>query len=845
VGEGTNGNLVRNNLVGLSPAGTARLRNILEGVDYNTGASDNRVGGQGDLERNVISGNNRNGVEFSHGPTVRGNRAVGNFIGTDVTGTNAFTHTRNGDWGVYVEDGVQDTLVSDNVIGNARNGLIRISGYIPGQGSTRGTIVRDNRIGISLDGTPIPSYTTACCGIRIDLDTDTSQIGPGNIIAYNRYGIAIFESDNDRHTITRNSIFGNSIRGIDLQPVGSVTVNDFGDGDGGANQQLNYPALTSATPQEVRGDACAGCTVEVFLADGNGQAHGQGRTFLGDDVAGSNGRFSVPVAGISVGDFVTATATDANGNTSEFSLNLQVRANPTPAGTTIGSDAFGRSVADGLGKADFGGFWTTSGPAADYDVDGDDATIVTPAAGNTRRASLLSVSQRDVELHVRVRSNKQVQGGAQNVWLTARQQNLNNEYRLRARIAADGSVYLNASRVVGGAETFLGSDVRVPDVSLSPGAYLHLRGQVAGADPVQIRFKAWVGGSEPGGWQLTRFDSSSALAIAGAVGVGAYLGGAATNAPVTFSFDDFDGIAVDVPTPPPTAGFTWSQVPGSLTIDFTDDSSGAIDTRSWDFGDGSNGSNPSPNHAYPSPGTYTVTLTVTGPGGSDSRTKQVTVDPPAPTVYASDDFARTVTGGWGPADTGGAWTRSGAAADFEVRSNNGRMTTPAAGATRGAYLNAISRRDIDVTVRIATSKLAQGGHQFVFVVGRRVSSGLEYAAKLRFGVDGRVYLGVSRFDGGVETAVVTPSAVAGLTHAAGSFVWVRLRLDGANPTSVRAKAWANSGPEPAAWAIDTTDAYAALQAAGSVGLRAYLGSAATNAPVVFRFDEYQVTDPQP
>jgi hypothetical protein len=73
----------------------------------------------------------------------------------------------------------------------------------------------------------------------------------------------------------------------------------------------------------VSGTACPTCTVEVFRAAGGSGAYGQGQAFAGSALAGAGGVFSVSVSGIAVGDYVTATATDALGNTSEFALNLR------------------------------------------------------------------------------------------------------------------------------------------------------------------------------------------------------------------------------------------------------------------------------------------------------------------------------------------------------------------------------------------------------------------------------------------------------------------------------------------------------------------------------------------
>src|SRR5207247_4114910 len=61
----------------------------------------------------------------------------------------------------------------------------------------------------------------------------------------------------------------------------------------------------------------------------------------------------------------------------------------------------------------------------------------------------------------------------------------------------------------------------------------------------------------------------------------------------------------------PTTGF-WP-----LTVNFTDNSSGTITNRFWDFGDGMTTNTTATNlaHSYSGPGTNTVSLTINGPVG--------------------------------------------------------------------------------------------------------------------------------------------------------------------------------------------------------------------------------------
>ncbi len=89
----------------------------------------------------------------------------------------------------------------------------------------------------------------------------------------------------------------------------------------------------------------------------------------------------------------------------------------------------------------------------------------------------------------------------------------------------------------------------------------------------------------------------------------------------------------------PTAAFTVAPATGCapLRMNFTDLSTGAIDTWTWEFGDVSlPSSEQNPPHVYQNPGTYTVTLKVVGPCGNDSTSQTVTVNgPPTPTFSGS------------------------------------------------------------------------------------------------------------------------------------------------------------------------------------------------------------------
>ena len=531
---GTARNVVVNNIVGLSPDGTRGLPNYF-GIDINLGSSENVVGGDGTLERNVVSGNANEGVEISHTPGSADNRVVGNFIGTDLTGTRADAQTANGTFGIQVQDEAQRNVFRANVVGGNRSGGVHIEG---GPNTpTINNVFEGNWIGASRGGAPIPN---AGPGVVINNRAARNRLGPGNVIAHNAgNGVTITGyAENDFDTITRNSIYANGGLGIDLAPVGQPNANDASDADSGPNDQLNFPVF-SAGPSGANGTACAGCTVELFASEAGTDEPGEGKTFLGSAKANDDGRFTAPLGGLEEGDRLTATATDEAGNTSEFSPDKAVS-------VTLASDDFGRAISSGWGTADTGGPYALLGPAGDFDVDGSAGTMLLPAAGAERGAILGELSARDTEALIRVKTDKPAVGGPQITTLVTRRAG-GDEYRARVLFRPDGGVRLQAAKLVDGGYATLSAEASVPGLTHRADAWYRLRAQAVGANPTTIRVKAWADGQpEPAGWQYTATDSEPALQGPGAPGLQAHLAPSMGNAPVSFSFD---GYRVGSPTP--------------------------------------------------------------------------------------------------------------------------------------------------------------------------------------------------------------------------------------------------------------------------------------------------------
>jgi methionine salvage enolase-phosphatase E1 len=140
----------------------------------------------------------------------------------------------------------------------------------------------------------------------------------------------------------------------------------------------------------------------------------------------------------------------------------------------------------------------------------------------------------------------------------------------------------------------------------------------------------------------------------------------------------------------------------------------------------------------------------------------------------------------------------------------------------------------DATVTISADKAATGGGIYYSAIGRMIGSA-DYEARVWVKAGGAVQLQLLQGSTTLQAANIT-----GLTALAGDKLKVRVQVFGTSPTTVRAKVWAAAGTEPANWMLTATDSTAALQAAGTVGLRTYISGTATDIPVTTRWDDFAV-----
>src|SRR5664280_1526657 len=372
----------------------------------------------------------------------------------------------------------------------------------------------------------------------------------------------------------------------------------------------------------------------------------------------------------------------------------------------------------------------------------------------------------------------------------------------------------------------------------SDGIKLYVDGALIGTNP-QTQAQNYTGYWRVGGDNT--WGSSSAF-FAGTIDEAAVYSTVLTPQQVAQHFQAAGGV---LPNQAPTAALTATAAGLALSVDGSgsSDADGTVASYAWNFGDNSTGTGATASHTYAAAGTYTVTLTVTdNAGGTNTTSKPVTVTAAAPTAIATDLFARTVAGGWGNSDLGGAWTMNGSSSLFAVNGSAGQIKMATAGAGPSVNLSTVSATELNGSVDIALDKLPTGSGFQGNAIVRRVGT-TNYMVKLRL-MPTSTSIQISKVVAGVET-VLSTQTVTGLTYAVGDQVRLSFQVKGTSPTTISAKAWKVGSTEPTAWRATVTDNDAALQAAGAVGLQGYLTSSSTNAPVVASFDNLSITPVTP
>jgi hypothetical protein len=341
-------NRVEGNYIGTDKSGTVALPNRFGVLLY--AADDNLVGGTTAGVRNVISGNSEEGLRIaSDGPTTNPaklNRVQGNYIGTDLSGAVALP---NG-YGVVLVGADENVVGGDaagmrNVIsGNKRDGL-RIQNDVDANDAARDNKIQGNYVGTAADGTTamgnlehgitllgqVTGNVIGYSNIALDgelLGAQACDAGSCNRVLNNGVGVWVRSPNSTENTIRGNRLADNKFLGIDLG-TGNPTPNDVDDADDGANRLLNFPVGVSTyrdpeTGQRRVSGRIVGpdpdkLKIDIYSSkEVDPTGHGEGRTWEASVTPAKNGSFTLDYTAFADA-FISATATDQAGNTSEFS----------------------------------------------------------------------------------------------------------------------------------------------------------------------------------------------------------------------------------------------------------------------------------------------------------------------------------------------------------------------------------------------------------------------------------------------------------------------------------------------------------------------------------------------
>lgn len=320
VTTGTYYNTFQGNIVGLNASGTDTVPNDA-GLLIGGGTKYNTIGGYNASERNIISGNRYGGIEISDISTDE-NLIRGNFIGTDITGLLAMPN----EYGISVLTYPANNTIDSNVIsGNAHYGILLFE-------FADSNIISNNYIGLGADS--LTAITNGTVGIVLWNGSSSNYIYRNAIANHDSCAIAVKDNTTLYNTISENSIYNNSLMGIEIFPEGPNT-NDAGDADTGPNELMNTPVISYASWDclafnfwiygTLDTENPAGCVIEIFEAQPDSIfTWGEGKKYIGSTTCDANGDWMFN--GYGIGDFslATTTATSTSGSTSEFSENYTV-----------------------------------------------------------------------------------------------------------------------------------------------------------------------------------------------------------------------------------------------------------------------------------------------------------------------------------------------------------------------------------------------------------------------------------------------------------------------------------------------------------------------------------------
>jgi parallel beta-helix repeat protein len=340
----TSGIQIRNNIIGADRTGTVPMGN---GTGIQLEASHQNV-----LQDNLISGNIETEISLQLGAS--NNRIERNFIGLD----NYLLPMPGGLRGIDLQQGGSNLLIENWVVGHQMQG-IRIWGQNARNNTSTGNLLLLNVHGLTLEagasqnrigGSSEPERNrmegNLIDGLYLaDAGTEQNQIIGNDLCGNFANGVTVLTSNN---ALTGNRIYANGVDGVSIgkQPgrpaANRVTLRSnqiFENGDlgirlasSGSNNNQPAPEIVIASTNLVRtvvisnlkAEPSTTYEIQFFLCsnpDPSGLGEGDIPIWTTTETTDAQGNATLVtrIPPLPLGLFVTATATDPNGNTSDFS----------------------------------------------------------------------------------------------------------------------------------------------------------------------------------------------------------------------------------------------------------------------------------------------------------------------------------------------------------------------------------------------------------------------------------------------------------------------------------------------------------------------------------------------
>lgn len=310
------GNTIQANLVGTDLSGTVAIPNGY-GINLNHGCEGTLIGGSTPAARNLVSGNTRQGIRLHIADSTY---MYGNYVGTDISGSVGLGNQDAGidvSWSTKTFIGNATANEANVIAASASHGI-----YIHHVSDSN--YVQHNYIGT--DATGLLNLANTRNGVQVgDRSTHTEiggvLAGEGNIIANNlNGGVEINGVTSFDNRILGNSIYDHPLEGIrlangnNMQTAPSVTGFITGPTSTISGTFTSLPNTTYR--------------MEFFTSN----TGDQGKTFIGaanitTDATGFYGvNETFPVTITAAQPIVTVTATDPDGNTSPFGIEVILNA---------------------------------------------------------------------------------------------------------------------------------------------------------------------------------------------------------------------------------------------------------------------------------------------------------------------------------------------------------------------------------------------------------------------------------------------------------------------------------------------------------------------------------------